>query len=113
MSADELEDLRKRIGSAMAGADRQKVEFDYGLWGWNFGFDYAPTGYRMHGSHQQIHQQFALVPSDFTGPTDSPEFLRPFACGDLIDSFVREYLEQTGRPFFLVMTGVQRCCNCS
>lgn len=98
MSVDELEELRIRISRAASNSGHPT--FDCGLWGWNFGFDYAPTGYRMHGSHQQIHQQFAMIPAQVPTMADSTETFVPFACGDLIADFTREYRSQTGKPFF-------------
>jgi hypothetical protein len=52
----------------------KKIAFDRTLWGWNYGFDYAPSGYRLHASHQQIHQQFALIPTEVPLATDEGSF---------------------------------------
>lgn len=98
LSVEELEELRVRTNDACSS---QKPEFDSSLWGWNFGYDYAPTGYRLHASHQQIHQQFALLPSSVpTGDASEKETFRPFACGDLVADFIREYKKETGKNFF-------------
>ena len=56
LTPEQLEGLRQKIGQAI---DDQDISAMATLWGWNFGFDYAPSGYRLHASHQQIHQQYA------------------------------------------------------
>ena len=94
-----LESLRKNILKALQ--DGGQTDFSATLWGWNYGFDYAPSGYRLHASHQQIHQQFALIPEriDVAGEGSSlPR--RSFACGDLIHSFIEDYNQRTGESFF-------------
>jgi hypothetical protein len=102
-SGDELESLRRRIlkrlpASAAAGG----LFFDSTLWGWNLGFDYAPSGYRLHASHQQVHQQFALIPARLPVEGDKgPSADRAaYAGGDLIADFIQDYRRQTGRAFF-------------
>ncbi len=100
LSAAELESLRQEIRRALADPDRRRLSFNRTLWGWNFGFDYAPSGYRLHASHQQVHQQYAMIPLDFeTGP-DPETDLEPFACGDLIADFIDNYKRRTGTSFF-------------
>ncbi len=97
----ELERLRQSIVSALAIADPDRLPFTATLWGWNYGFGYAPDGYRLHASHQQIHQQYALVPARVpaaSGETDST--FEAYACGDMIHAFIERYREQTGRSFF-------------
>jgi hypothetical protein len=99
-SGNELEQLRRSIQRAM----RQEtiaaaLPFSATLWGWNYGFDYAPNGYRLHASHQQIHQQYALVPTAVTA-VGHPAGLPAFACGDMIQTFIQNYRRQTGQPFF-------------
>jgi len=100
-----LEDLRISVYNALSVFD-QKIPFDRTLWGWNFGFDFAPSHYRLHASHQQIHQQFALVPaqvplcSSGAKQTSKSAELDSFACGDLIESFIEDYKEKTGVAFF-------------
>ena len=101
LTPTELERVRQSIVSTLATADRDRLPFTATLWGWNYGFDYAPNGYRLHASHQQIHQQYALVPSRVpaaAGETDSA--LDAYACGDMIHTFIERYREQTGRSFF-------------
>ena len=93
-----LEALRERI---VAAGMPHPLPFDTTLWGWNFGFDFTPNGYRMHGSHQQVHQQYALVPTaaEAVPPTDAEGF-RPYACGDLVRRFIREFRRESGCGFF-------------
>lgn len=93
----ELEGLRKQL---MESINRgRRVDFDRTLWGWNYGFDYAPSGYRLHASHQQIHQQYALIPR--TVPSESDDGRLPaYACGDLVGDVVEAFRRETGRSFF-------------
>jgi len=92
-----LETLRKQIQERIKGG--QGIDFDRTLWGWNYGFDYAPSGYRLHASHQQIHQQYALIPS--TVPLAAGDGCLPaYACGDLVGDVVKTFRRETGRDFF-------------
>jgi len=104
IDADALENLRQQVIEALAvRSTASALPFDCTLWGWNYGFDYAPSGYRMHGSHQQVHQQYALVPATVEMAPDGADFSaewRPYACGDLIRNFIREYRRQSGHGFF-------------
>lgn len=110
MTEAEIEKLRLAINQALQiTANRENLKFNRTLWGWNFGFDYAPSRYRLHASHQQIHQQFAMIPSKIPmeGPDDRDDrddeagrFISPYACGDMIADFTRAYRLQTGKPFF-------------
>ena len=98
---DELENLRQELVKALKFSEnRESLSHNRTLWGWNFGFDYAPSGYRLHASHQQVHQQYAMVPVDFETIPDGQVQLKPFACGDLISEFISDYCEKTGTPFF-------------
>ncbi|MCP4753639.1 MAG: hypothetical protein GY866_22365 [Proteobacteria bacterium] len=106
-SEQELEELRQGINAVRSSDPNKSVlKFDRTLWGWNFGFDYAPSHYRLHASHQQIHQQFALIPSSVPVWNQESRDGRPageipaYACGDLIGGFVGDYHQQTGRYFF-------------
>ena len=97
LTVDELETLRLSIQKALIGD--KTIAFDRTLWGWNYGFDYAPSGYRLHASHQQIHQQFALIPTEV--PLAEGEGSLPaYACGDLVGDFVEAFRRETGRGFF-------------
>ncbi len=99
LPADVLEALRRSIVQALPASD--VLVFNGTLWGWNYGFDYAPTGYRLHASHQQIHQQFALVPREVAAAGDGSQTTLPaYACGDLVHDFIEEYRGRTGRTFF-------------
>ncbi|MEW6326108.1 MAG: hypothetical protein AB1487_00695 [Thermodesulfobacteriota bacterium] len=93
---DKIEQLNKR------GDD---LPFNATIWGQNFGFDLSPSGYRLNASHQQIHQQFALVPPclpAFKGGENeaSQGTLSTDTQGDLVARFCKEYKEKTGRDFF-------------
>lgn len=87
----ELEACREAIQHTIAGG--AKPSFDATLWGWNYGFDFAPTGYRLNASHQMIHQQFAMIPKQ-------DEQYSTFCCGDLIHDCAERYREETGQDFF-------------
>ncbi|MBW1648453.1 MAG: hypothetical protein JRJ72_10180 [Deltaproteobacteria bacterium] len=98
LAVSELESLRRRV---LAAVSQRPLPFDVTLWGWNFGYDFSPSGYRLHGSHQQVHQQYALVPGAVdTAPHSRAQAFRPYACGDLVRRFLREYRRETGRGFF-------------
>ncbi len=103
LGEDELEDLRRWILDAMRKLDptATPLPFTATLWGWNYGFDYAPSGYRLHASHQQVHQQFALIPDKIPEQASSSGSIMPaYACGDLVQDFVQAYRRQTGKGFF-------------
>jgi hypothetical protein len=95
--AAELEQLRRSIREALR-THAAPLPFSATLWGWNYGFDYAPNGYRLHASHQQIHQQYALIPAAVHVETGGE--LPAFACGDMVHEFVQAYHGGTGRSFF-------------
>jgi hypothetical protein len=103
LSIQELETIRHRICDALSPSSAPRLAFNCSLWGWNFGFDYAPTGYRLHASHQQIHQQYAMLPAQVAqeSPTGgTPGEIPSFACGDLVQDFSQAYNRETGRHFF-------------
>ncbi len=98
LSPTQLESLRR---SVLAAASRAPdLPFTATLWGWNYGFDYAPSGYRLHASHQQIHQQFALIPETVASAQDPEIALPAYACGDMIQDFIGRYRSGTGKDFF-------------
>ena len=103
LTAGQLESLRLQLVERI-GSDKgiEPLLFDNTLWGWNFGFDFAPTGYRLHASHQQIHQQFAMIPAalDAMHPDGFQTPMKSYACGDLIQDFIQDYYRQTGCRFF-------------
>jgi len=101
LTTDELEELRKRVVKVLAGLDGESsLDFDATLWGWNYGFDYAASGYRLHASHQQIHQQFAMIPKEMAGSGEGPDMLPSYSCGDLVADFVKIYRETFQSSFF-------------
>jgi diadenosine tetraphosphate (Ap4A) HIT family hydrolase len=97
VSEEELESLRQRLLQVLP--ESSTLAFDRTLWGWNFGFDFAPSGYRLHASHQQIHQQYAMIPTTIPCASDDGS-LPAYACGDLVADFVSAYREVTGKSFF-------------
>jgi hypothetical protein len=97
LTGDELERVRLKIKAKLK--KNKKIDFDRTLWGWNYGFDYAPSGYRLHASHQQIHQQFALIPTEVPLATGKGS-LPAYACGDLVGDFVKTFRQETGKGFF-------------
>ena len=104
LSPDELEHLRRRILDRLADPQHARaLDLNASLWGWNFGFDYAPSRYRLHASHQQVHQQYALIPRQVPAldpPGNLLEALPSYACGDQVAAFIRDYREKTGVEFF-------------
>lgn len=103
MTAQELETLRRKILSRLAATDAKNLPFTATLWGWNYGYDFAASGYRLHASHQQIHQQFALLPGTVQGwhnGNEQAEQIPAYGCGDMVADFCRSYRQATGKPFF-------------
>ncbi len=99
LGPDELEALRRQVVGVLARrGPGPPLPFNATLWGWNYGFDYAPNGYRLHASHQQIHQQYALIPAAVAAPDGGS--LPSYACGDQIQEFIQAFRRQSGRPFF-------------
>jgi hypothetical protein len=99
VSSRALEELRQKILQSFRQG--RGTEFSATLWGWNYGFDYAPSGYRLHASHQQIHQQFALVPERVPLATGEPAGSKPaYSCGDMIHTFIEAYGRKTRADFF-------------
>ncbi len=74
------------------------------LWGWNFGFDYAPSRYRLHASHQQIHQQYAMVSdtvgSYHHGTQKQVGQISTYSCGDLVSELIEQYKLENNSDFF-------------
>jgi len=97
LTDEALETLRRRIIRRLK--TNPAIAFNRTLWGWNFGFDYAPSGYRLHASHQQIHQQFALIPAEIPLATNEGS-LPAYACGDLVGDVVHAFRQETGNDFF-------------
>jgi hypothetical protein len=103
LSVEELDKMRQAIKDKIV-SDRQAphLSFNATLWGWNYGFGYASSGYRLHASHQQIHQQFALIASQvpYQGPNGLHQLHSSYACGDLISDFSKAYRRRYGLDFF-------------
>lgn len=101
---EELELLRQHILEGLApSGPLGPLPLNSTLWGWNFGFDFAPSRYRLHASHQQVHQQYALIPRHAPAAdaaTEESAMPPAYACGDLIHDFVRTYRAATGVDFF-------------
>jgi len=95
-----LEELRQEIVQALDTKGTASLQFDASLWGWNYGFDFAASGYRLHASHQQIHQQYAMVPREVETFGAPKRLLPSYSCGDLVADFVRSYQEQYNSSFF-------------
>lgn len=98
---DELESLRREVINKISSGDLTTTAT---LWGWNFGFDYAPSRYRLHASHQQIHQQYSMIPESVNGYSGSLQSslatIPAYGCGDLISDTIGHYKEATGNDFF-------------
>jgi len=102
LAEDELENLRLEILTTLPN---REIVHTATLWGWNFGFDYAPSKYRLHASHQQVHQQYAMIPGTvdgYSGNLHHPEFTLPaFGCGDQIADVIQRYRAVYDRDFFV------------
>jgi len=102
LTTGELEELRKKVLNYLKQGN--KIFFNSTLWGWNYGFDFAPSGNRLHASHQQIHQQFALTPDNLdlyeNGEPTGKDNYQSYSCGDLIREFLDRYRQETGSRFF-------------
>jgi hypothetical protein len=103
---EELEDLRLRIVAKIAKTGTDTLPFSATLWGWNYGFDCSANGYRLHASHQMVHQQFAMVPRAIeachSGGKENAgaETFQPYGCGDQIHELITGYADRTGSSFF-------------
>jgi len=100
MTVAELEELRQEIIKALGTQGTVSLRFDATLWGWNYGFDFAASGYRLHASHQQIHQQYSMVPREVTLAGAANKMMPSYSCGDLIADFARSYMQEHGSSFF-------------
>ncbi len=100
LQESELEDLRRNIIGKLTTGQNESLQFDATLWGWNYGFDFAASGYRLHASHQQIHQQFAMVPETVAEGKNEEQSLPSYSCGDLVADFVKQYNEVNNSNFF-------------
>lgn len=99
---ESLEAMRLQLKDTLSN---KAPSFTATLWGWNFGFDYAPSRYRLHASHQQIHQQYAMLPGTVESYDGDPEksigTLDSYGCGDLITQVIDQYaFHYSGSDFF-------------
>ena len=102
LSKERLESMRQDILAGL-GEQQTPLAFTGSLWGWNFGFDFAPTRYKLHGSHQQIHQQNAMIPARVQVVDNGREVqaeMDGFSCGDLVAEVSESYEQETGQEFF-------------
>lgn len=98
LTESELEEFRSAIICKLKEESAPPLKFNATLWGWNYGFDFAPTLYRLHASHQQIHQQFAMLPAKIAGCNGGN--LPAYGCGDLVADCTSRFRVETGRDFF-------------
>ena len=95
LSIEDMENLRLRILEAPHDSIKQMAT----LWGWNFGYDFSSSGYRLHASHQMIHQQYAMVPGSVT-TVDDTGTIPAYSCGDLVADTVDRYHISYASDFF-------------
>ncbi len=100
VTEEELEALRL----AVIAEAKSREDAPTTLWGWNFGFDFAPSLYRLHASHQQIHQQYAMVPDQVDcyhhGTSKSVGKISAYSCGDLVADVIEQYQLENNGDFF-------------
>ena len=98
---DTLESLRSEILVELFKT-KKDLDFNRSLWGWNFGFGFSHSGYNLHASHQQIHQQYAMIPKNMqtVDGASKKSSIPSYSSGDLIETFVEAYREKTGKGFF-------------
>jgi hypothetical protein len=95
LAVNELEEIRRKILQA-GETDTERMAT---LWGWNFGYDFSASGYRLHASHQMIHQQYAMVPPSVAA-TNGTIAIPSYSCGDLVADTVERYNDATDSVFF-------------
>ena len=107
LAVDEMEDLRLSLLHEVARRNKSDdhLPFNGIIWGQNFGFDLSSSGYRLAASHQQIHQQFALVRQGVSvfkeGKNDASFAMMPtFSQTDQVARFTAEYKSRTNQDFF-------------
>ena len=100
MNIEELEALRLQILNNLSaqGNNTTSQELNATLWGWNYGYDCSASNYRLHASHQMIHQQFSMLPTEME--TVGGPAIQPYGCGDLIADFMESYKNATDSCFF-------------
>jgi hypothetical protein len=107
LGRNDLENLRMSIFNEIKERNKSggTLPFNAVIWGQNYGFDLSISGYKLGGSHQQIHQQFALVRTDmpvYVGGENETSFssMDTYAQGDRIAQFSKTYQDRTGQGFF-------------
>jgi len=99
ISNELIEMLRKNIIKKLQDTEiRDNLNYTGTIWGWNYGFDYSSSGYRLNASHQQIHQQFALSRSRLYADINTAT--NTYAIGDRIAEFIDEYQSKHNILFF-------------
>jgi hypothetical protein len=96
LSDNELEQLRIAVISALA--NNPEICHSATLWGWNFGYDFSGSGYRLHASHQMIHQQYAMIPRSVDS-LDGGQ-IDCYGCGDMVADVIKDYRADYDRDFF-------------
>lgn len=94
LTEPELEHLRKQVLVAVEKSGIHPAT----LWGWNFGYDFSGSGYRLHASHQMIHQQFAMTPGEVEMLDGARQI--SYSCGDQVAEVVAQYLQENSSDFF-------------
>ena len=94
LTEDELESLRKKVLIAAKQNDQHPAT----LWGWNFGYDFSGSGYRLHASHQMIHQQYTTTQEEVE-LTDGG-VMPSYSCGDQVAEVITQYKQDGGGDFF-------------
>jgi hypothetical protein len=97
LHADALETLRQTIIAHLSSAPA-RLDALATLWGWNFGYDFSGSGYRLHASHQMIHQQYALV-SQWVEDRQGKR-ISAYSCGDLVADVIERYRQKYHSDFF-------------
>jgi len=100
LTTSDIEQLRQQVVKELAAGGARSLNFDATLWGWNYGFDFAASGYRLHASHQQIHQQFSMIPENVAAEEGNETF-SSYSCGDLVADFVSSYQKEYQSSFFV------------
>ncbi len=98
LNVSELEGLRCQIIKALANNREIPDNLTATLWGWNYGYNCSADNYRLHASHQMIHQQFSMLPGELE--TVGSPAINAYGCGDLIGDFMNQYRRATGSCFF-------------
>ncbi len=98
LAAAELEEMRLEIQRRLRQGAAITPALDATIWGWNYGYGCSSDNYRLHASHQMIHQQFSMLAGEME--TVGGPALRPYGCGDLIAEFMGRYQAAHGSSFF-------------